>query len=109
MEKLIVAYRNVFFGDGVKDGLHGFDYDDFMELFEILINNINIPFGGNVFKQVAGIPMETNCVPFLAILYLFYPQYTFLHTLASTKNYHGQSFGLTVRFIDDLLCVNYKY
>ena len=50
-EKLIVTYRNAFFGDGMKDGQHGFEYDEFMELFEFLIDNIYIRFGDNVFKQ----------------------------------------------------------
>jgi len=108
-KKLIITYRNAFFCHDVKDGQQAFDYDEFIELFYYLIDNIYIRFGDNVFRQIVGIPMGTNCAPLLANLYLFYHEYKFLQKLAKDKSYHGRSFGLTFRYIDDLLSVNNKY
>ena len=68
-----------------------------------------IRFGNNVFRQVIGIPMGTNCAPLLANLYLFYYEYNFLMTFQKEKNYHGRFFNLSFRFIDDLLSINNKY
>ena len=81
MEKLIISYRNAFFGDNMKDDQHGFDYEEFMELFQFLIDNIYI----NVFKQIVGIPMGTDCAPHLANLYMFYHEYHLLQNLASSN------------------------
>ena len=53
--------------------------------------------------------MGTNCAPPLPNLYLFYHEYNFLEKLAKDKNYHGKSFGLTFRYIDDLLSMNNRY
>ena len=80
MEKLIITYRNAFFGDGQR----GFDYEEFVELLEFLIYNIYIRFGDYVFKQIVGIPMESNYAPLLAKLYLIYHEFHFL------QNYHHQ-------------------
>ena len=76
-KNLIITYRNAFFAENMKDGQHGFDYDEFMELFEFLIDNMYIKFGANVFKHIVGIPMGTNCAPLLANLYLFYHDFNF--------------------------------
>ena len=43
----------------MRDGQHGFDYDEFIKLFESLIDNIYVRFDDNVFKQIVGIPMGT--------------------------------------------------
>jgi hypothetical protein len=36
-----------------------------------LIDNIYVVFGDQVFQQLAGIPMGTNCAPLLANLFLY--------------------------------------
>ena len=36
-----------------------------------LIDNIYVVFGGQVFQQIIGIPMGTNCAPLLADLFLY--------------------------------------
>ena len=43
----------------------------FPGIFEFLINNIFVMFGGCVFQQTVGIPMATNCAPLLAKLFLY--------------------------------------
>ena len=59
--KKIIIYRNAFLRDNRKDGQHGLTFEEFMELFEFLIDNIYIRFGDNIFKQIVIIRMWTNC------------------------------------------------
>ena len=40
-------------------------------MLEFLIDNIFVFFGGRVFQQTVGIPMGTNCAPFLADLFRY--------------------------------------
>ena len=43
--------------------------DDIINMFNFLIDNIFVKFGGQVFQQSVGIPMGTNCAPLLANLF----------------------------------------
>ena len=45
--------------------------DDIINLLEFLIDNIFVIFGGNVFQQIVGIPMGTNCALLLADIFLY--------------------------------------
>ena len=45
--------------------------DDIYKMIEILIDIIFVQFGGYLFRQVIGIPVETNYVPLLADLFLY--------------------------------------
>ena len=44
--------------------------DNICKMIESLIVNIFVQFGGCLFRQVTGIPLETNCAPLLADLFL---------------------------------------
>jgi hypothetical protein len=48
-----------------------------VQMLEVLIHNVFVMFGGFVFQQTVGIPMETNCVPPLS--------YALLHRVASQE------------------------
>ena len=43
-----------------------------------LIDNIYVTFGNKVFRQQIGIPMGTDCAPFLANLFLFSYEFKWL-------------------------------
>ncbi len=43
---------------------------EFIRAFIFLINNIYVKFGVNIYCQTLGIPMNTDCAPLLADLYL---------------------------------------
>ena len=38
---------------------------------ESLVDNMYVRFGGQLFRQMVGIPMGTNCAPLLADLFLY--------------------------------------
>ena len=48
-----------------------FSETDIINMLEILTDNIFVIFGGRVFQQTVGIPMDTNCAPLLADLFLY--------------------------------------
>ena len=47
-----------------------------------LLDNIFIQFGTNLYRQVVGIPMGTNCAPLVADLFLFCYERDFLMSLS---------------------------
>ena len=50
-------------------------------MIEFLIDNIYVRFGGQLFRQMIGIPMGTNCAPLLADLFLYSYENEFLDKL----------------------------
>ena len=51
------------------------------KMIEFLVDNIYVRFGGQLFRQMVGIPMGTNCAPILANLFLNSYENEFLHKL----------------------------
>ena len=41
------------------------------EALYYLLDNIFIPFGSKLYRQILGIPIVTNCAPLVADLFLF--------------------------------------
>ena len=50
-----------------------------------MVDNLVIVYGDRVYRQVVGIPMGTDCAPFLANLYLFVLEYEWVTRLAATE------------------------
>ena len=50
-------------------------------MIEFLADNIYVRFGGQLFRQMVGIPMGTNCAPLLADLFLYSYENENLHKL----------------------------
>jgi hypothetical protein len=76
-------------------------------LVRLLIDNIYVKVGGRNFKQTLGIPMGTDCAPFLANLYLFALESSWM----DEKGEQGQlevlqCFKHCFRYIDDLATFN---
>ena len=46
------------------------------------LDNIYIRFGNNLYKQIVGIPMGTNCAPLVADLFLFWYERDFMTSLS---------------------------
>ena len=76
-------------------------------MLEFLVDNIFVIFGGKVFQQIAGIPMDTNCAPLLADIFLYSYEAEFIQSLLSTgKKKIASQFIFTYRYIDDVLSIN---
>ena len=75
-----------------------------------LLDNIFIRFGTNLYRQVVGIPMCTNCAPLVADAILFCYERDFMMSL-SEDNQAGviDAFNTTSRYMDDILNINNVY
>ena len=76
---------------------------------EFLVDNIYVRFGGQLFREIVGIPMETNCAPLLADLFLYSYENEFLDKLIKEgKGKLARKFNLSYRYIDDLISFSNK-
>ena len=72
------------------------------------MDNIYVRFGGQLFRQMVGIPMGTNCAPLLAELFLYSYENEFLDKLMEGRRKLVRKFNLSYRYIDDLISFNNK-
>ena len=72
-----------------------------------LLDNIYVSYGDQLFRQVIGIPMGTDCAPFLANLFLYSHGYKWIDKQKELNNWHVlKHFRNCSRYIDDLLMIN---
>ena len=71
-----------------------------------LIDNIYTSFCGEIYQQIIGIPMGTDCAPLLANLYLHYYEYEYMTKLRKDDYRLALKFSNTCRYIDDLATIN---
>ena len=75
-----------------------------------LLNNIYIRFETNLYRQIVGISMGTNCAPLVADLFLHCYERDFMDSL----NHNDQAdvieaFNSTSKYLDDLLNIDNPY
>lgn len=81
--------------------------DDVIFLLHWLIDNTYVTVGNKVFKQCIGIPMGTDCAPYLANLFLYSYEFDFMNKLLKEKKWLIlRKFNKCFRYIDDLLTIN---
>ena len=95
-----------------SDPLNGdnkYTANDICKMIEFLVDNMYVRFGGQLFRQMVGIPMGTNCAPLLADLFLYSYENEFLDKLIKEgKRKLARRFNLSYRYIDDLISFNNK-
>ena len=78
-------------------------------MIEFLVDNIHVRFGGQLFRQMVGIPMGTNCAPLLDDLLLYSCENEFLDKLIKeSKRKLARKFNLSYHYIHDLISFNNK-
>ena len=78
-------------------------------MIEFLVDNIYVRFGGQLFRQMVGIPMGTNCAPLLADLFLCSYENEFLDKLIKEgKIKLARKFNLSYHYINDLISFKIK-
>src|SRR5690242_10554922 len=84
-----------------------FDNASVKSLFRILMQNIFVKVGQKIFRQRLGIPMGTDCAPFVANLVLYKMERDWIHKKLANNEYEKLAhFRYAKRYIDDLLLVN---
>ena len=74
------------------------------------MDNIYIRFGTKLYRQIVGIPMDTNCAPLVADLFLFCFERDFMTSLSDVKQAKIiEAFKSTFRHLDDLLDIDNPY
>jgi hypothetical protein len=73
--------------------MHKYSEVEIKKMLEFLIDNIYVVVGGQVFQQSVGIPMDSNCAPLLADLFLYSYEAEFIQ-----KFLHEKKKSLAVAF-----------
>ena len=98
-----------FFTSDPLNGDNKYTANDICEMTEFLVNNIYVSFGGQLFRQMVGIPMGTDCAPLLADLFLYSYENEVLDKLIKEgKRKLARRFNLSYSYIDDLISFNNK-
>ena len=86
---------------------HSWNAEDLISHVNYLIDNIYVVCGNTLFRQVIGIPMGTDCAPFLANLFLYSYESEWMKQKRENKQFDIlNKFRHCFRYIDDLLCIN---
>ena len=104
-----VGRNKSYFTSDPLNGGSKYTANDICKMIEFLVDNIYVRFGGQLFRQMVGIPMGTNCAPLLADLFLYSYENEFLDKLIKEgKRKLARRFNLSYRYIDDLISFNNK-
>ena len=104
-----VGRNKSYFTSDPLNGDNKYTANDICKMIEILVDNIYVRFGGQLFRQMVGIPMGSNCDPLLADLFLYSYENEFLDKLVKEgKRKLVRKFNLSYRYIDDLISFNNK-
>ena len=83
------------------------DSDELCNLINVVIDNSYIVYHGIVYRQVIGIPMGTNCAPFLANIFLHVYEYEYLQLLINQGHVvEAKKLAHTFRYQDDCAAIN---
>ena len=64
---------------------HAWSCQNVCDTLTFLLDHIFIQFGTNLYRQVVGIPIGTNCAPLVADLFLFCYENDFMMSLSDDK------------------------
>ena len=99
-----------FFTSENQKNYHAWSCQNECDALTFLLDNIFIRFGTKLYRQVAGIPMGTNCAPLVADLFLFCYERDFMMSLSGDKQADViDAFNTTSRYLDDILNINNAY
>ena len=75
-----------------------------------LSDKIYIRFGTKLYRQIVGIPMDTNCAPLVDDLFLFCYERDFMSSLSDVEQADIiEAFKSASRYLDDLLNIDNPY
>ena len=90
-----------------SDSKNKYTEEDIIKMLEFLVDNIFVVFAGKVFQKIVGFPMDTNCAPLLADIFLYSYEAEFIQSLLSAvKKRLASQFNFKYRYIDDALSIN---
>ena len=103
-KKFIVANKK---GGYFTNKKKGFSMKQLIEAINFVIDNSYVVFGGKIFRQIIGIPMGTNCAPYLANIFLHMYEVDFIEKLNEEGKHKVSSLlNNTFRYQDDCIVLN---
>ena len=104
-----VCRNKSYFTSDPLNGDNKYTANDICKMIEFLVDNIYVRLGGQLFRQMVGIPIGTNCAPLLADLLLYSYDNEFLDKLIKEgKGKLARKFNLSYHYINDLISFNNK-
>ena len=89
-----------------KKDTKAYTKDQLIEMMNYPIDNCYVTCGDSLFRQKIGIPMGTDCAPFLANLFLYSYEHEWMMKMKKTNPQLARQFNRSARYIDDLLTIN---
>lgn len=84
-----------------------FSCDELIDAVTFIINNSYIVFHNSVYQQIIGVPMGTNCAPYLANLFLHMYEMEYLEKLIDMGKIDiAKRLASTFRYQDDCIAIN---
>ena len=81
--------------------------DELIVLINLIIDNSYVVFHDKVYRQIIGIPMGTNCAPFLVNIFLHVYEYEYLSKLVEGEDLDtARKLAQTFRYQDDCIAIN---
>ena len=105
-EKISIYDTSARWSNNPKDSTFSVNCDELKDMIKYLIENIFFTFGDTVFRQTIGIPMGTDCAPFLANLFLYSYEFKYMEKLCRQQYSLARKLSFTFRYIDDLITLN---
>ena len=104
-----VGRNKSYFTSNPLNGDSKYTASDICKMIEFLVDNIYVRFGRQLFRQMVGIPMGTNCAPLLADLFLYSYENEFLDKrIKEGKRKLARKSNLSYRYTDNLISFNNK-
>jgi hypothetical protein len=106
-QKIAIYSKSASFVDDAREGTETVCMITVTRMICLLIDNMYVTYGESVYRQCVGVPMGTDCAPFLANLYLFALESKWIDSkVAAGELELARKFGGVSRYIDDLLVMN---
>ena len=98
---------NAYFTNSQSKTNKCFDKEQLVKVINCIVSNAYITYHGNVYRQVIGVPMGTNCAPALANIYLHQYEYKYLKSLVQNGDIEtAKMLSNTFRYQDDCVALN---
>ena len=89
---------------------HAWSCQNVCDALTFLLDNIVIRFSTNLYRQVVGIPIGTDCASLVADSFLFCFERDFMMSLSDDEQADViDAFNTTSRYLDDILNINNVY
>ena len=99
-----VGRNERYFTSDPLNGDNKYTANDIRKMIQFLVDSIYVRFGGQLFRQMVGIPMGANCAPLLADLFLYSYENELLDKLIKEgKSKLARKFNHTVTLMTLLL------